>query len=634
MSEFELVLQQSEQHLRDTLDSISDGFFSFDREWRVTYVNQPAADQGKREVSDLLGKVIWEVEPGLIGSPLEAAYRRVMEKRELEELEYQSQRTGLWIRLRVFPSAGGISVYTVDVSERKQAEENLKRLLAEIQRQKYLLEGLVENSPAAIAVTQGMEHRLVLVNPVQKALFPAIPEFVGRTVAEIWPDHKEVFVPVLDRVFQTGEPFFAADAPWLTDKGNGLEEVFYTFSYSPLRGPDGDIEGVIILSIETTEQVKIRRQIEIELDERKKIEHNLLESENRFRAMADGTPVIIWVTDPEGKIGFINKAYSEFFGVTLEEVTSGSWTMWVHPADTVAYIEKFMECSRERKIFRAEGRVRRSDGQWRWIDSYGQPRFSSAEEFLGMAGSSLDVTDRKLVEKELKHYVAELERSNQALHDFAYIASHDLREPLRKIKAFGHLLNSKFNGDLGAEGKDYIARMNSAADRMDEMLEGLLSYSGINTQGEPFMEVNLRLIVEQVLSDLELRIEETGGKVEVGELPVLHGDPLQLRQLMQNVIGNALKYNRKGEPAHVIVSCQVEGDGYIKITIRDKGIGFDMKDARRIFQPFVRLHGRSEYDGSGMGLAICQKIVERHGGSISAESKLGIGTTFSIILPV
>jgi PAS domain S-box-containing protein len=634
MSEFELVLQQGEQHLRDTLDSISDGFFSFDREWRVTYVNQPAADQGKREVSDLLGKVIWEVEPGLLGSPLEAAYRRVMEKRELEELEYQSQRTGLWIRLRVFPSAGGISVYTVDVSERKQAEENLNRLLADIQSQKYLLEGLVENSPAAIAVTEGMEHRLVLVNPVQKALFPAIPEFVGRTVAEIWPDHKEVFVPVLDCVFQTGEPFFAADAPWLTDKGNGLEEVFYTFSYSPLRGPDGNIEGVIVLSIETTEQVKIRRQIEIELDERKKIEHNLLESENRFRAMADGTPVIIWVTEPDGKIGFINKAYSEFFGVTLEEVTSGSWTMLIHPADTVAYIEKFMECSRERKIFRAEGRVRRSDGQWRWIDSYGQPRFSSAEEFLGMAGSSLDVTDRKLVEKELKHYVAELERSNQALHDFAYIASHDLREPLRKIKAFGHLLNSKFNGDLCAEGKDYIARMNSAADRMDEMLEGLLSYSGINTQGEPFMEVNLRLIVEQVLSDLELRIEETGGKVEVGELPVLRGDPLQLRQLMQNLIGNALKYNRKGEPAHVSVSCQVEGNGYIKINIRDKGIGFHMKDARRIFQPFVRLHGRSEYDGTGMGLAICQKIVERHGGSIIAESKLGIGTTFSIILPV
>jgi PAS domain S-box-containing protein len=634
MGEFELVLQQSEQHLRNTLDTISDGFFSFDREWRVIYVNQPAADQGKREVSDLLGKVIWEVEPALIGSPLEAVYRRVMEKRELEEVEYQSQRTGLWVRLRVFPSAGGISVYSVDVSERKQAEENMNRLLAEIKRQMYLLEGLVENSPAAIAVTQGKEHRFVLVNPAQKALFPIIPEFVGRTVAEIWPDHKEVFVPVLDRVFQTGEPFFAADAPWLTDKGNGLEEVFYTFSYSPLRGSDGDIEGVIVLSVETTEQVKIRRQIEIELNERKKIEHNLLESEKRFRAMADGTPVMIWVTDPDGKIEFLNKAYSEFFGVTFEEASSGSWTMLVHPADTVAYIEKFMECTQERKLFRAEGRVRRSDGQWRWIDSYGQPRFSSSGEFLGMAGSSLDVTDSKLAEKELKHYAAELERSNQNLHDFAFIASHDLREPLRKIMAFGHLLNSKINGDLGVEEKDYIARITSAAERMDEMLEGLLSYSGITTQGEPFMEVNLGLIVEQVLSDLELRIEENGGKVELGELPVLHGDPLQLRQLMQNLIGNALKYHRKGEPAHVIVSCQLEGDGYIKITITDKGIGFDMKDARRIFQPFVRLHGRSEYEGTGMGLAICQKIVERHGGSISAESKRGIGTTFSVILPI
>jgi PAS domain S-box-containing protein len=631
MNAYEQAPQKSEQRLQDTLDTIKDGFFSFDRDWRVTYANQAASHVNHR-VHELLGQIIWEVESGLAGSNLETVYRRVMERGEPEEVEYHNQRSSRWFLLRVSPWTDGIAVYSKDITETKQAEQARERLLVELLRQKNLLQGVLENSPLAIAVTQGPEHRFLMVNAAQKRLFPNIPEFTGRTVAEIWPEQKETFAPILDRVYHAGDPFFAEDAPWQTDKGSGLEEAFYTYSYSPLYGPDGTVEGIIVLSIETTEQVRTRWKLESELEERKRVQAALQESEGRFRAMADGTPVIIWVTDPEGQIEFINQAYADFFGVTLDEVKSGSWTMLVHPDDSAAHVDRFVECIRERKPFRGEARVRRHDGQWRWIDSIGQPRFSISGELLGMAGSSIDITDRKRAERDLRHYAEELERSNEALRDFASIASHDLQEPLRKVRAFGHLLENYYGQQLGPDGQDYIARISSAGERMSEMLHGLLAYSSITTQSEPFIEVNLRKIAEQVLTDLEIRIQETRARVELGELPVVQGDPLQLRQLLQNLISNGIKYHRPETAPHIVVSCRQEGADRVQISVQDNGIGIEMKDSHRIFHPFVRLHGRSEYEGTGMGLAICQKVVERHGGSIHVESTPGSGSTFTVTL--
>ena len=230
----------------------------------------------------------------------------------------------------------------------------------------------------------------------------------------------------------------------------------------------------------------------------------------------------------------------------------------------------------------------------------------------------------------------ELARSNSELEQFAYIASHDLQEPLRKVKAFGALLADEYGGKLGEEGSMYISRMDNAAGRMSALIDDLLAFSRVTRRSEPFCEVNLKQIATEVVGDLEARIESSGGRVEVGQLPAIEARPTQMRQLLQNLIANALKFRRSEEPPVIDVSATlVDGeDASCELRVADNGIGFDPKHAERIFGIFQRLHGRSDYEGNGVGLAICQKIVLAHGGSIEALGQPGAGATFVVSLPL
>ena len=234
----------------------------------------------------------------------------------------------------------------------------------------------------------------------------------------------------------------------------------------------------------------------------------------------------------------------------------------------------------------------------------------------------------------IARYTAELERSNRELQDFAFIASHDLQEPLRKIQAFSERLQNRHSQALDTEALDYLGRMQTAAGRMQRMIEGLLSYSRVATRQAPFTRVDLGQLVDEVLGDLEVRIEKTGGEVQVGDLPILDADPIQMRLLLQNLIGNALKFHRPGVPPIVQVDARRCSPASMELVISDNGIGFDEQFGDRLFQPFQRLVGRSQYEGTGIGLAICRKIVERHGGQISASGRPGQGATFTITLPL
>ncbi|MFQ5857551.1 MAG: ATP-binding protein [Anaerolineae bacterium] len=264
----------------------------------------------------------------------------------------------------------------------------------------------------------------------------------------------------------------------------------------------------------------------------------------------------------------------------------------------------------------------------------------------GIVCVARDITERKRAEEELKTFAAKLERSNRELQDFASVASHDLQEPLRKIQAFGDRLKAKCGEALSDEGRDYLERMQNAAGRMQTLINDLLTFSRVTTQAQPFVPVDLAGMAREVVSDLEMRIEQVGGRVDVGELPTIDADPTQMRQLLQNLIGNALKFHRQEEMPVVKIrgkllngqerrpagGCPV--DELCQIIVEDNGIGFDEKYLDRIFTPFQRLHGRSAYEGAGIGLAICRKIAERHGGSITAKSTPGQGATFIVTLPV
>jgi light-regulated signal transduction histidine kinase (bacteriophytochrome) len=246
-----------------------------------------------------------------------------------------------------------------------------------------------------------------------------------------------------------------------------------------------------------------------------------------------------------------------------------------------------------------------------------------------------DITARRFTEWRLAEQHRELERSNAALEEFASIASHDLQEPVRKVLSFGELLNTSAGPALEGNARAYLARMLSAAARMRTLISDVLLYSQVTTRVEAFVRTDLARVAREVIADLETSIAESGGRVEVGELPVIDADALQMRQLLQNLLGNALKYRQKDTPPVVRLGGSSPPGGHdCTITVSDNGIGFNEKHAGKIFRMFVRLHGRDEYPGSGIGLAICRKIVERHGGTIAATSTPGGGATFTVTLPV
>ncbi|HTN75785.1 MAG TPA: CHASE3 domain-containing protein [Pirellulaceae bacterium] len=256
-----------------------------------------------------------------------------------------------------------------------------------------------------------------------------------------------------------------------------------------------------------------------------------------------------------------------------------------------------------------------------------------------------EVLERRRAEDLARAVTEELRRSNRELEQFASVASHDLQEPLRKIQAFGDRLRERCRDQLAEQGRDFLDRMLASASRMRNLINDLLAYSRVSSKSQPYAAVDLHQVALEVTIDLEARLQQTGGQVELGELPVIDADPTQMRQLLQNLIGNALKFRRAETPPEVQVFSRVvsrtpspvDGEAlglHCEITVQDNGIGFEQVYVDRIFELFQRLHGREEYEGTGMGLAICRKIVDRHGGRITAESSPGQGARFIVTLPI
>ncbi len=250
-------------------------------------------------------------------------------------------------------------------------------------------------------------------------------------------------------------------------------------------------------------------------------------------------------------------------------------------------------------------------------------------------GLSDEIVQRHKVEAELQEYSKSLSRSNQELQDFAYVASHDLQEPLRKIRAFGDILESEYSKELG-DGVEYLQRMQNAASRMSVLIEDLLAFSRVSTKQPASDVVDLNSIAHDVISDLEAQIERTRGIVTIEELPSIKADGTHMRQLFQNLIGNALKFHREGvAPVVKVYMCaEDKANGLQTICVEDNGIGFDEKYLDRIFSVFQRLHSRDSYEGTGIGLAVVRKIAERYGGTITASSKKGVGSTFKVTFPM
>lgn len=262
-------------------------------------------------------------------------------------------------------------------------------------------------------------------------------------------------------------------------------------------------------------------------------------------------------------------------------------------------------------------------------------RVMRSAEVVSEVNAKLAAVNQELsvANESLHQRAAELARSNEELESFASIASHDLQEPLRKVRTFTEQLTALEGERLSDKGRDYLGRANSAAERMQRLIEDLLKFSRVSTQGRPFEQVDLAEVTRRVLVDLENQVEEAGAAVDVGPLPVITADPLQMQQLMQNLVSNAIKFRKPEVVPEVRIRSEVKG-GKMHLTVSDNGIGFEPKYSARIFRIFERLHGRTEYPGTGIGLALCRKVTDRHGGVIEAQSMPGEGATFEVILPV
>ncbi|HHN63736.1 MAG TPA: PAS domain S-box protein [Nitrospirae bacterium] len=358
-------------------------------------------------------------------------------------------------------------------------------------------------------------------------------------------------------------------------------------------------------------------------------------SRDYFQAIIDSMMDILIVTDADDRITFVNKTTCEYLGYSSEELL-GRDVKTLFDGDPLDCLQ-FDEILERSSFKNIEKNIRTSSGRYLTLLISGSLVVSD-DEVQSIVFIGKDITDLKRAEEKLKEYTEELLRKNKELQDFAYIASHDLQEPLRKIRAFGERLMRKYKEQLDEQGQDYLNRMINASERMQQLISGLLMYCRVTTKVQPFQKVDLNRIVNEVLSDLEIKIKEVKGTVSVARLHEIDADPLQMRQLFQNLIANALKFHKEDTCPIVEIESDIISDNtgreICKISVKDNGIGFDPGHSERIFGVFERLHGRSDYEGTGIGLAICKKIVERHGGTIKATAQENKGAEFIIRLPV
>lgn len=371
----------------------------------------------------------------------------------------------------------------------------------------------------------------------------------------------------------------------------------------------------------------------------------LQDKESRLQAVINTAVDGIITISKSGAVESMNPAAAKLFGYVPEEVMGNNISMLMPEPDRTqhdGYLRNYRETEKPKIIGIGREVVgRRKDGTTFPLHlSVSEVKLNNKIIYTGILH---DLSAQKAAEEKVRRYAKELERSNIELQDFAYVSSHDLQEPLRKIRAFGDRLKKEAS-QLSEKSMDYLERMINAALRMQHLINDLLSFSRVSTHAKSFHEVNLKDVISDVLIDLEYSIEQSQAKIKIDDLPIIEAEYIQMKQLFQNLIGNALKFRKAEEPPHIKIYSNlmprksyhqntVTGENLVKIFIEDNGIGFDEQYGEKIFQIFQRLEGR-KFEGSGIGLAICKRIATRHGGDIEAQSTLEMGATFIVTLPL
>jgi len=440
----------------------------------------------------------------------------------------------------------------------------------------------------------------------------------------VHPDYLSKTFELLDEHFAKNVPF---DIEYLLKTKKGEYRWFRTQGET-LRDKDSHPYRMLGTILDIHERKMIAVKLEMLADDLRNKNDELEIERQRFILASESAGQGVWDWDIKNNtLVWDNKMY-ELYGVKKSDFPRiyEGWQKALLPEDREFAESELQAALRGEKEFRPCFRILRPDGQIRTIKADAVVLRNEKGQAVRVIGVNADVTE----EKELQSKLIQI---NQELEQFAYIASHDLQEPLRKIIAFGNLLKEK-GVSLDQESKDYIERMKKASERMQRLIEDLLTYSRLGRGSQEMKPVNMNEVLSNVLSDMELNIEKRGAKIEKENFPTIMANEIQIQQLFQNLLSNSLKYSKKDVPPRIFIKSKVLDGDVVEFTVEDNGIGFDEKYAERIFVPFQRLHHWNEYEGTGVGLAICKKIVELNKGTIKVKSKEGEGSTFIIQLPI
>jgi PAS domain S-box-containing protein len=599
-----------------------------DKDFKIVRVNSAFADAFKMKPEEITGRFCYELIHGTKEPPSFCPHKKTLDTKKPQRTEFFEPRLGVEIEAStspIFDENGRIiaSVHIAkDITERKKAEKKQEKLLHEKAER-------IKELRCIYGVAKSIQKRETL-------------EAIFRDVVALIPPGWQYPEITRAKVFFNGEQYISEpfeETQWKQTSnivvGGELcgSVVVYYLEERPVldEGPFFKEERNLIDGIAQTLSEAI---------ERKQAKEQLRKTRERLEYILTTTPATIYTCEVEGNWAatFMSENIRKQFAYEPNQFLEDPnfWAAHIHPDDrqrVLAGLSRLLEDD----FHVHEYRFLHKDGSYRWVHDETRLIRDEQAKPLECIGYLVDITDRKKAEQELEAVnrdlmltAKKLEESNRQLQDFVYIASHDLREPLRKISSFGGLLQDSLGGSLAKDDLENLDFMIDGSERMTQMIEGLLAYSHIDTQEVPFEVVDLNEIVEQ-LQQLELAeaLEETGGTIEIPQpLPKVQSNLIQIRQLLQNLIGNAIRYHRdQVRPQIVIRAKQIDNDK-VRIEVRDNGIGIEPEYHNDIFTMFRRLHSRRKYEGAGIGLAVCKKIVERHNGQIGVESKGGEGSTF------
>jgi PAS domain S-box-containing protein len=537
----------------------------------------------------------------------------------------------------------GYLLIGTDNTARKQAEEALVKAGA--------LQSAIFNSANFSSIATDAKGVIQIFNVgAERMLGYAAAEVTNKITPADISDPQEVIARASTLSDELETPITPGFEALVFKASRGIEDIYEltyirkdgsrfpaVVSVTALRDAQDAIIGYLLIGTDNT----ARKEVEAE---QLKLDQRLRDQQFYTRSLIESNVDALMTTDARGIITDVNKQMEALTDCTRDELIGAPFKdYFTDPERAEAGIKLVLS---QKKVTDYELTAFSRDGKKTDVSYNATTFYDRNRKLQGVFAAARDVTDRKRVAEKLKLYSDKLERSNRELQDFAQVASHDLQEPLRKILAFGDRLQAKVAESLDGQGQDYLQRMCNAAARMQTLITDLLAFSRVEIKGQAFVPTDLNVIAKEVMADLETRIEEAGGRIELNELPTIQADPMQMRQLFQNLISNSLKYYGVGVPPIVRVYSQnldaarpdsTDENGLprqlFQILVEDNGIGFDEKYLDRIFTVFQRLHKKGEYEGNGVGLAICRKIVDRHSGTITARSAAGQGATFVVTLP-